>query len=133
MSFYNNNMSSTLAQHIPLSLLDRWEIDAQIEQNRTHTVPTAELGALPKEFTPPKPKPVQKPAEKPTQPEEPEDDGFTVVKKGYKKRTADTSHAEIKVSQTFSALPSGKPTVPQGTGKAHKKNMKRKAKKIQAS
>ena len=126
-------MSSTLAQHIPLTLLDRWEIDAQIEQNRTRTVHTAESGVLPKGFTLPKPRPVQKPAEKPTQPEEPEDDGFTVVKKGYNKRTDHTSHAEIKVSHAFTALPSGKPSIPQGTGKAHKKNMKRKAKKTRAS
>lgn len=124
-------MSSTLAQHIPLSLLDRWEIDAQVEQFTRETLQNT--GELPKGFTLPEPRPAEKPAEKPTQPEEPEDDGFTVVKKGYKNRTVDTSHAEIKVSQAFSALPSGKPSIPHGTGKAHKKNMKRKAKKTQAS
>ena len=119
-------MSSTLAQHIPLSLLKRWEIDSQFEQERTHTT---KFPAPPKGFTLPEPKT----AEKPTQPDEPEDDGFTLVKKGYKKRTGVSSHAEIKVSQTFCALPSGKPNIPQGTGKAHKKNMKRKAKKAQPS
>lgn len=108
-------MSSTLAQHIPLSLFDRWEIDAEILKEQVKPIDI------------PKPKP------KPTQPEEPEDDGFTVIKKGYKKRTRDISHTEIKVSQAFTALPSGKPSIPQGTGKSHKKNMKRKAKKTQAS
>lgn len=124
-------MSSTLAQHLSDTLLARWEIDAQVEQFTRETLQNT--GKLPKGFTLPEPRPAEKPAEKPTQPEEPEDDGFTVVKKGYKKRTADTSHAEIKLSQAFSALPSGKPSISQGTGKAHKKNMKRKAKKTQAS
>ena len=122
-------MSSTLAQHIPLSLLDRWEIDAQIEQDfksRTNPVQATELTGPPKEFTPPKPRPEAKP-------EVTIDDGFTVVKKGYKKRTDHTSHVEIKVSRAFTALPSGKPSIPHGTGKAHKKNMKRKVKKTQAS
>ncbi len=123
-------MSSTLAQHIPLSLLKRWETDAQVEQNRTHT---NKFTGPPKEFTLPEPKTVEKPVEKPTQPDEPEDDGFTLVKKGYKKRTGKSSQADIKVSQIFSALPNGKPSIPQGTGKAHKKNMKRKAKKAQTS
>jgi hypothetical protein len=123
-------MSSTLAQHIPLSLLDRWEIDAQIEQDfktRTNPVQATEFAG------PPKPRPQTKPAEKPTQPDPSQDDGFTVVKKGYKKRTDHTSHTEIKVSHAFTALPSGKPSIPQGTGKSHKKNMKRKVKKTQAS
>ena len=122
-------MSSTLAQHIPLSLLDRWEIDAQIEQDfktRTNPVQATEFTGPPKGFTPPKPRPEAKP-------EVTEDDGFTVVKKGYKKRTDHISHTEIKVSHAFTALPSGKPSIPQGTGKAHKKNMKRKVKKTQAS
>lgn len=110
-------MSSTLAQHIPLSLFDRWEIDAEILKEQVKPID------IPK----PKPKP------KPTQPEQSEDDGFIVVKKGYKKRTDYTSHAEIKVSHAFTALPSGKPSNPQGTGKSHKKNMKRKTKKTQAS
>ena len=123
-------MSSTLAQHIPLSLLERWEIDSQIEQNRTHT---NKFTGPPKEFTLTGPKTAEKPVEKLTQPDEPEDDGFTLVKKGYKKRTGVSSHADIKVSQIFSALPSGKPSIPQGTGKAHKKNMKRKAKNAQPS
>ena len=116
-------MSSTLAHHIPLSLLDRWEIDAQIEQDfKTRTNPVQAT-----KFThPPKPRPE-------TKPEVAEDDGFTVVKKGYKKRTDYTSHAEIKLSHAFTALPSGKPSIPQGTGKAHKKNMKRKVKKTKAS
>ena len=129
-------MSSTLAQHIPLSLLDRWEIDAQIEQDfktRTTPVQATEVAGPPKRFTPPKPKPDTKPAEKPTQHDPSEDDGFTVVKKGYKKRTDHISHTEIKVSHAFTALPSGKPSIPQGTGKSHKKNMKRKTKKTQAS
>jgi hypothetical protein len=112
-------MSSTLAQHIPLSLFDRWAIDAEILKEQVKPID------IPK----PKPKP------KPTQSEETEDDGFIVVNKGYKKRTPNTSQTDIKVSQAFSALPSGKPTIPNtlGTGKSHKKNMTRKTKKTQTS
>ena len=114
-------MSSTLAQHIPLSLFDRWEIDAEILKEQVKPIDI------------PKPKPKPKP--KPTQSEETEDDGFIVVQKGYKKRTPNTSQTDIKVSQAFSALPSGKPTIPNtlGTGKSHKKNMKRKANKNKTS
>lgn len=110
-------MSSTLAQHIPLSLFDRWAIDAEILKEQVKPIDI------------PKPKP------KPTQPEQSEDDGFIVVKKGYKKRTVNTSLTDIKVSQAFSTLPSGKPNISStlGTGKSHKKNMKRKANKDKTS
>lgn len=108
-------MSSTLAQHIPLSLFDRWAIDAEILKEQVKPID------IPK----PKPKPTQQSP----------DDGFIVVKKGYKKRTLNSSQTDIKVSQAFSALPSGKPIVTNtiGTGKAHKKNMKRKANKDKTS
>ena len=75
-------MSSTLAQHIPLSLFDRWEIDAEILKEQVKPIDI------------PKPKPKPKP--KPTQSEETEDDGFIVVQKGYKKRTPKNSQTDIK-------------------------------------
>ena len=112
-------MSSTLAQHIPLSLFDRWAIDAEILKEQVNPIDI--------------PKPIPKPKPKPTQ--QSQDDGFIVVKKGYKKRTLNSSQTDIKVSQAFSALPSGKPIVTNtiGTGKAHKKNLKRKANKDKIS
>jgi|MDTB01.3.fsa_nt_gb hypothetical protein len=61
-----------------------------------------------------------------------EDDGFTVVKKGVRHNTT-TSTSKVHTIEAYSALPMAKPTAPThiGTGKAFKKNQKRKAKKIQ--
>jgi len=63
-----------------------------------------------------------------------DDDGFTLVTRGAKKHSTTTAKT-IAVTRTYTSLPTGKPsvTVPQGTGKAHKKNMKRKTKKAQSA
>ena len=64
----------------------------------------------------------------------PTEDGFILVSRGAKKHSITTAKT-IAVTRTYTSLPTGKPsvTVPQGTGKAHKKNMKRKAKKAQSA
>ena len=56
-------------------------------------------------------------------------------KKDDKKRNPKTPQNEIKRAQAFRARPSGKPTIPNtlGTGKSHKKNMKRTANKDKTS
>ncbi len=63
----------------------------------------------------------------------PTDDDFILVTRGAKKHSTTTAKT-IAVTHTYSTLPSGKPdvTIQHGTGKAHKKNMKRKAKKAQS-
>ena len=79
-----------------------------------------------------------KPIQEPTTPTKiapkSDDDGFTLVTRGAKKHSTTTAKT-IAVTRTYTSLPTGKPsvTVPQGTGKAHKKNMKRKAKKAQST
>lgn len=64
----------------------------------------------------------------------PTDDGFILVSRGAKKHSTTTAKT-IAVTRTYSTLPSGKPdvTIQHGTGKAYKKNMKRKAKKAQSA
>ena len=63
-------MNATLLAHIPVSLLERWEIDAEIEHQVKKTVPQSSI--------PPKSK------EKQEKPKDNDDDGFTVVKKDAK-------------------------------------------------
>ena len=112
-------MNSTLLAHIPASLLERWEIDAEIEQQVKKTVP--------KSWTPPKPK------EKIEKPKVEDDDGFTLVKKGRKTRDF-TQTKPVQVSDScYKALPSGKAQVSQKQGSFEsataKKNRKRSEKK----
>jgi hypothetical protein len=112
-------MNATLLAHIPVSLLERWEIDAEIEQQVKKTVPQS--------WTPPKPK------EKQEKPKVDDDDGFTVVKKGRKTRNF-TQAKPVQVSDScYKALPSGKAQVSQKQGSFEsataKKNRKRAEKK----
>ena len=97
------------------SRVDRWEMEAEGKN-------AAKKGkkSTPKEFTPPKPNPKM------------EDDGFTLVKKGVKP-SKNTTVTKVQTVEAYNALPIAKATVttPVGTGKAFKKNMKRKAKKAQ--
>ena len=114
-------MNSTLLAHIPTSLLERWEIDAEIEHQVKRTVP--------KSWTPPKPK------EKVEKPKVEDDDGFTVVKKGHRSRNS-TQVKPVKVSDScYKALPSGKAQVSQKQGclesATAKKNRKRAEKRRQ--
>ena len=107
-------MSQTLANEIALSMFDRWNIDAEIEQaarDNSHTKPVD----VPK----PNPKSV-------------DDEGFIQVKKGAKH--SHTAKKSIYMEQAYKNLGEDKPvTKVQGSGKAHAKNMKRKAKKSQNS
>jgi hypothetical protein len=112
-------MNATLLAHLPVSLLERWAIDAEIEQQVKKTVPQS--------WTPPKPK------ENQDKPKVVKDDGFTVVKKGHKTRNL----SEVKPTQVYSScyktLPSGKAPVSQKQGSFEsvtaKKNRKRAEKK----
>jgi len=106
---------SITAQEVALSLFSRWEMDAEI-----HNSAKKGKKSTPKEFVHPKPKPKI------------EDDGFTLVKKGVKPNK-NTTVTKVQTVEAYNALPIAKTTVtiPVGTGKAFKKNMKRKAKKTQ--
>ena len=106
---------SITAQEVALSLFSRWEMDAEI-----HNSAKKGKKSTPKEFTPPKPNPKM------------EDDGFTLVKKGVKP-SKNTTVTKVQTVEAYNALPIAKATVttPVGTGKAFKKNMKRKVKKAQ--
>ena len=115
-------MSSTLLSHIPVSLLQRWDIDAEIEK---------QVRTVPKSWTPPKPK------EKVEKPKVEDDDGFTVVKKGHRSRNS-TQVKPVQVSDScYKALPSGKAQVSQKQGcfesATAKKNRKRAEKKRKQS
>ncbi len=106
---------SITAQEVALSLFSRWEIDAEI-----HNSAKKGKQSTPNEFTPPKLQPKI------------EDDGFTLVKKGVKPNKT-TSVNKVQTVEAYNVLSVAKTTVttPVGTGKAFKKNMKRKAKKAQ--
>lgn len=112
---------SITAQEVALSLFSRWEMDAEIHNSaKKGKKSTPKEFTSPKEFTTPKPKPKM------------EDDGFTLVKKGVKP-SKNTTVTKVQTVEAYNALPIAKATVttPVGTGKAFKKNMKRKAKKAQ--
>jgi hypothetical protein len=108
-------MNTTLAAHLPSTLLTRWEIDAQIEKEvKKNNIPDKKVSD-PNTWTPLKPK-------------EPEsEDGFTIVTKSRKKHT--TTHAKpVAVNAScYTQLPSGKPTQKQGSleSATAKKNRKR--------
>jgi len=65
----------------------------------------------------------------------PTDDGFILVTRGAKTPSTTYTAKTLAVTHTYSTLPSGKPdaVIPHGTGKAHKKNMKRKVKKVKSA
>ena len=109
-------MNTTLAAHIPLSLLERWNIDAEIEQEATirHN-PTNTKTGVPNDWTPPKPK------------SSPPDDGFTVVTRGRKSHNTTQAKPVSVAASCYSELPSGKPTQKQGSQESAtaKKNRKR--------
>ena len=119
-------MSQTLANEIALSMFDRWNIDAEIEQaarDNSHTKPVdgvmTDLNGNKWNVPKPNPKLV-------------DDDGFIQVKKGAKH--SHTTKKSIHMEQAYKNLGEDKPvTKVQGSGKAHAKNMKRKAKKSQNS
>lgn len=108
-------MNTTLAAHLPLTLLERWEIDAQIEQESRKKNPTNTKTGVPQDWTPPKPK------------SSPPDDGFTVVTRGRKNHTTTQAKHVSVAASCYIELPSGKPTQKQGSQESAtaKKNRKR--------
>lgn len=72
----------------------------------------------PKGWVPPQPKPKVV------------DDGFQIVKNGWKMRTYKSP--AVVVATTTIDLPDDKPAEAIGSGKSHSKNMKRKAKRLAA-
>ena len=108
-------MNTTLAAHLPLTLLERWEIDAQIEQESRKKNPTNTKTGVPQDWTPPKPK------------SSPPDDGFTVVTRGRKNHTTTQAKPVSVAASCYIELPSGKPTQKQGSQESAtaKKNRKR--------
>ena len=107
-------MNTTLAAHIPLSLLERWDIDAQIEQQVKQNPTTTKTG-VPQDWTPPKPK------------SSPPDDGFTVVTRGRKSHNTTQAKPVSVTASCYLELPSGKPVQKQGSQESAtaKKNRKR--------
>lgn len=108
-------MNTTLAAHLPLTLLERWEIDAQIEQeSRKKNLPNTKTG-VPTGWTPPEPKTSQ------------QDDGFTVVARGRKCPTTTQIKPVSVAASCYTELPSGKPTLKQGSQESAtaRKNRKR--------
>lgn len=107
-------MNTTLAAHLPLTLLERWEIDAQIEQESRKKNPTNTKTGVP-QSTPPKPK------------SSPPDDDFTVVTRGRKSHNTTQAKPVSVAASCYSELPSGKPDQKQGSQESAtaKKNRKR--------
>jgi len=108
-------MNTTLAAHLPLTLLERWEIDAQIEKESRKKNSTNTKTGVPQDWTPPKPKSLSP------------DDGFTVVTRGRKNHTTTQTKPVSVDASCYTELPSGKPTQKQGSQESAtaKKNRKR--------
>ena len=108
-------MNTTLAAHLPLTLLERWEIDAQIEQESRNKNSINTKTGVPKGWTPPKPKST------------PPEDGFTVVTRGRTSHTTTQVKPVAVTASCYTELPSGKPTQKQGSQESAtaKKNRKR--------
>ena len=113
-------MNYTLGEHLPISLLQRWEIDAQIETlaRAQRDNDTVTINAT----TPPQKDP------------EDDDDGFILVTKGYNTRNATTTTKPLSMNGSrYTGLPSGKTPVTQKQGsfesRTAKKNRKRTEKK----